>query len=165
MEYKRLSKKAKESMYISTAIVTVILSIMAIVGYNMAFKHIIPEYMPLGQTILCIIEVVLVLNLIIAPSIRYKRYKYLINAEKLEVIEGIIFIKRSIVPIERLHKISIEKGPIDRMFALGKVIVTTAGGEVVIGFLEEKEADEIAEHLKTKINQIVKDKRKEDKNV
>ena len=68
--------------------------------------------------------------------------------------EGFIFIERSIVPIERLHKIAIEKGPIDRMFNLAKVIVTTAGGDVTIRFLEDEKSEFIAEALKKKINEI-----------
>lgn len=65
-----------------------------------------------------------------------------------------MFIERNIVPIERLHKISIKKGPIDRMFNLSKVIVTTAGGDVTIRFLEDKKSNLISNSLKDKINKI-----------
>ena len=68
--------------------------------------------------------------------------------------EGFLFIERNIVPIERLHKIAIEKGPIDRMFNLSKVIVTTAGGDITIRFLEDDKAEFIADSLKNKINKI-----------
>ena len=42
--------------------------------------------------------------------------------------EGYLFVKRNIVPIERLHKLEISKGPIDQIFHVAKVTVTTAGG-------------------------------------
>ncbi|MDZ4910799.1 PH domain-containing protein, partial [Clostridium perfringens] len=77
------------------------------------------------------------------------------------VKEGFIFIERSIVPIERLHKIAIEKGPIDRMFKLSKVIVTTAGGDVTIKFLEDEKSEFIADTLKNKINEIAIESRLE----
>ena len=79
--------------------------------------------------------------------------QFLISTSILFLI-WFIFIERSIVPIERLHKIAIEKGPIDRMFKLAKVIVTTAGGDVVIRFLEDEKSEFIAYALKKKINEM-----------
>lgn len=55
----------------------------------------------------------------------------ILNEEEIDVIEGFIFTKRNIVPIERLHKIAVMKGPIDRAFGLAKVVVTTAGGTLL----------------------------------
>lgn len=40
------------------------------------------------------------------------------------------------------------------IFGLSKVIVTTAGGDINISFLEDDKADFIAESLKNKINEI-----------
>ena len=40
------------------------------------------------------------------------------------------------------------------MFNLAKVIVTTAGGDVTIRFLEDEKSEFIAEALKKKINEI-----------
>ena len=62
-------------------------------------------------------------------------------------------MERNIVPIERLHKIAMESGPVDRIFGLSKVIVTTAGGDVVLRFLETEMAEKIVERLKNRINQ------------
>ena len=82
------------------------------------------------------------------------RYRYSITDDCIDIKEGFLFIERNIVPIERLHKISIKKGPIDRMFNLSKVIVTTAGGDVTIRFLEDKKSHLISNSLKDKINKI-----------
>lgn len=41
------------------------------------------------------------------------------------------------MPIERLHKLEISKGPIDQIFHVAKVTVTTAG-DVTLRFLEEE---------------------------
>ena len=70
--------------------------------------------------------------------------------------------KRSIVPVERLHKLEMRRGPVDRMFKVTKLIVTTAGGDVTLRFLDVEKAEEIAEYLKKRINQIVKEQREED---
>ena len=61
--------------------------------------------------------------------------------------------------MERLHKLQVSQGPVDRMFGLSSVRVTTAGGDGVIKFLADEEAALIAEHLKDKINQIAAEER------
>ena len=70
-----------------------------------------------------------------------------------------MFLHRDIVPIERLHKVALESGPVDRIFGLSKVIVTTAGDDVTIRFLEEEIAKKIVDRLKVRINQYAVDKR------
>ena len=62
--------------------------------------------------------------------------------------------------MERLHKLQVSQGPVDRMFNLSSVKVTTAGGDGVIKFLADDEAALIAEHLKDKINQIAAEERR-----
>lgn len=47
------------------------------------------------------------------------------------------------------------RGPIDRMIKVAKVVVTTAGGDVTLRFLDEEKADFIAESLSKRINQIL----------
>lgn len=161
MEYNKLNKKAIGCMYIATGISAVILSAIILSIYFLIKNDMPLEYAGMVNMAVIVIEVIIILNLLVSPLIRYRRYRYLINSEKIDVIEGLIFITREIVPIERIHKITIQKGPIDRIFGLGKVIVTTAGGEATIRFLEENVAEEIAEHLKTKINEIIRKEREE----
>ena len=99
------------------------------------------------------------LYVLISPKVRYERYRYILNEEEIDVMEGFIFTKRNIVPIERLHKIAVLKGPIDRVFGLAKVVVTTAGGDVTVRFMEDEKADQIAESLKNRINEISLDEK------
>lgn len=155
MKYNKLNRKAIGCMYVSTAIASAIFAAIVIGIYFLSRDEVPLEYIGLAKLIVTALVIVIVFNVIFSPIIRYRRYRYLIDNEKVEIITGLLFITREIVPIERLHKITIEKGPIDRMFGLGKVIVTTAGGIATIRFLEEIKAEEIAEHLKNKINQII----------
>src|SRR5574344_2417534 len=123
MKYQKLSKKAISCMFIAGIVQFVILGTMT--GVGMYFGR--EEWM-----VLVIGGVALTLDLLyvlISPKVRYERYRYILNEEEIDVIEGFIFTKRNIVPIERLHKIAVMKGPIDRAFGLAKVVVTTAGGD------------------------------------
>ena len=150
MKYEKLSKKATSCMFVATLVQFLIsTSILFVIWF------IFGEYLP--QIVINIMIGLVILDflyLIVSPKVRYERYRYSITEDSIDVREGFIFIERSIVPIERLHKIAIEKGPIDRMFNLAKVIVTTAGGDVTIRFLEDEKSEFIADALKKKINEI-----------
>lgn len=150
MKYEKLSKKATSCMFVATLVQFLIsTSILFVIWF------IFGEYLP--QIVINIMIGLVILDflyLIVSPKVRYERYRYSITEDSIDVREGFIFIERSIVPIERLHKIAIEKGPIDRMFNLAKVIVTTAGGDVTIRFLEDEKSEFIADALKKKINEV-----------
>lgn len=150
MQYEKLSKKAISCMFVATLVQVIITS--AIFG---GILLIFGEYFTqIVKNIIIGIILLDILYMIVSPKVRYERYRYSITEDAIDVKEGFLFIERNIVPIERLHKIAIEKGPIDRMFNLSKVIVTTAGGDITIRFLEDDKAEFIADSLKNKINKI-----------
>lgn len=98
--------------------------------------------------------ILLAIDGIISPPFRYRRYRYAIDEECIDIREGYLWVEENIVPINRLHQISMNQGPIDRIFGLTKVNVTTAGGEVTIRFLEYDKAQRIADILKNRINEF-----------
>lgn len=157
MEYRKISKKARGCMLMNEIILAVVCTLV-LGGIWWFFRE---ETLPVSiHLIWALVAVVWVVSLI-APFVRYERYRYRFTEEEIDVKEGFLFVERNIVPIERLHKIAMEIGPIDRLFGLSKVIVTTAGGEVVIRFLETEMAEQIVERLKTRINQYVQAERRE----
>lgn len=163
MKYEKLNKNALKCMYV-VALITFLITggILATVGMLLK-NHVIGSgdiAQLIGNILLCLIPLELVLELI-TPKIRYERYRYLLNDEEINVYEGIFVVTRTIVPIERLHKLEVSAGPIDRMFGLAKVLVTTAGGDVCIRFLENEKADFIADTLKKKINEVALEEKKE----
>lgn len=152
----KLSKSALKCMYTSSIIRLIIfLSILGLVNYF----YILKEDILFFKILSVILLILFFIDGLINPYFRYNRYRYTINEECIDIKEGYIFKKRSIVPIERLHKLETHKGPIDQLFKVEKVILTTAGGDVTISFLEEKKAEEIADSLRKKINQIAVMKR------
>lgn len=155
MNYQKLSKKALKCMYVGTAIRFLIMTI-AIVGAIVIFHKEWPSYV---VGILTGILGIGVLYLLIAPKVRFERYRYILTQEELEVRKGIIVIKTEIVPIERLHKIEMSSGPILRAFGLKNVLVTTAGNDVKVEFLTDEVAETVAEHLKKRINTIAVEER------
>ena len=154
MKYEKLSKRALGCMYVATALASVIaLAVIGAVNWLWIF--------PKDMDILALMILIL-FDALASPYFRYHRYWYSINEECIDIKEGYLFVKRNIVPIERLHKLQTLKGPIDQMFKVAKVVVTTAGGDVTIRFLEEEKAEQIAENLRGRINEIVVSQREED---
>lgn len=152
VHYQRLSKHALYCMYASGILTGVILAAV-IAGVN--FFWIYPKDLEAGKWISLVLLLLILTEVVISPWFRYHRYRYSINEECIDIIEGYLFVKRNIVPIERLHKLQTARGPFDQIFHVAKVIVTTGGGDVTISFLEEDEAEKIAENLRRRINEIV----------
>ena len=150
VEYKKLEKSAKSCMRISAIIVLALMLIPATVVTVW-----ILEAGTLGLICLAVAWVLAIAYIILAPELRYQRYRYAIDEEAIRVRKGLLWISEDTVPMERLHKIKTSQGPIARIFKLSTINVTTAGGDVDIQFLKDEEAADIAELLKKKINEIV----------
>lgn len=156
MEYQKLSIKARGCMLVNEIILAAICTV--IIGVVWFFLQDVS--VPVNINLIWILAAVIWVLSLIAPFYRYERYRYRFTEEDIDVREGFLFLHRDIVPIERLHKVALESGPIDRIFGLSKVIVTTAGGDVTIRFLEEEIAKKIVDRLKVRINQYAVDERK-----
>lgn len=155
----KLSKRALGCMY-TAAIIWAIIGLAVIIVINMLWF--IPEKIEIGTNISIVLAVLLIIEQAVSPYFRFHRYRYSITDDFIDIYEGYIFVERNIVPLERLHKMQTLRGPIDRIFKVAKVVVTTAGGDVTLRFLDEEKADFIAESLGKRINQIVIEKREQD---
>ncbi|MDD2361725.1 MAG: PH domain-containing protein [Oscillospiraceae bacterium] len=156
MAFRSLSAKAigcmRLSAFIGKGILTLIFIAARVIVRNSGID--IPLW---ADILLAVWGVYAVFYCIAAPLIRYHRYRYDIDDERIVVKEGLWFITKEFAPIERVQQIEVSRGPIDRIFGLGKVIATTAGGTVTIRFLEVEEAEKIIESLLGRIRRIVEE--------
>ena len=153
--YKSLDKKSIKVMRTNALIGSFItLLITGLIGFIcfQSFEEIIAKIIIISA--LGIILIVCLLDIILFPSIRYKRYKYLITDEKIEVKKGLFLITRTVILVKRVQKIEISTGPIDRKYNLANVNIFTAAGVADIKFLDNKEAEEVTD----KINELLKAK-------
>lgn len=155
----KLSKKALGCMYVATALGSLVMLAIIVALYVFVF---VPEDVMIGKMISIILGVVILIHTAVSPYFRFHRYSYKIDEEFIDIREGYLFVEREIVPIERLHKMQTVRGPIDNMFGVAKVRVTTAGGDVTIRFLEQEKAEKIAEGLGRYINRMVEEQREKD---
>ena len=152
--YEKLSKKALKNMYIA-AIIAAALGLIADGAFVVLLF--IPDGMTIANVIAGVLAIFIIIWTIVSPVFRYHRYRYKIDEESIDIVEGYFYTQRNIVPIERIHKIQILRGPIDKMCGVAKVNVTTAGGDVTIRFLEVEKAEAIVESLKNRINDIARE--------
>lgn len=159
MTYEKLSKRALNCMYTAGAVTAIV--VLAVIG-AVNYFWIFPNDIAVGKWISLLLGILTLLDVLISPYFRYHRYRYSINDEFIDIIEGYLFVKRSVVPVERIHKIQTKKGPIDQLFRVAKVIVTTGGGDVPISFLEDERAEQIADSLGKRINAIVSEQKRQE---
>ncbi len=159
--YRSLNPKCKIALYIGYVIMyAVLFAIIYLAGYF--FEKDMGDYYRLYQVLSLAVLVVALIYIIIAPQIFYRHYKYVLTSDKIDVLRGIIVIRRTVVPIERVHQVEVTRGPINNMLGLANVDVTTAGGVARIQFLDVPIANSIAEELNDYINNIVRDRKEND---
>jgi len=85
----------------------------------------------------------LILFLFALPPIRYRRWRYELSEDYLDIARGIVWRKRFIIPFIRVQNTDTKQGPILRAFGLSSVTVSTAAGEHAIPGLSNAVADEL----------------------
>jgi membrane protein YdbS with pleckstrin-like domain len=88
-----------------------------------------------------------ILSIFIMPAIEYRQWRYLIGADRIEIIHGIFYINRTLIPINRIQHLKIEQGILQKRFDLATVDLYTAGGTHQIKGLQYAVADEIVRKL------------------
>lgn len=85
----------------------------------------------------------------IVPVWRYRVHRWEVGAQAVYTRTGWLVEERRIAPISRVQTVDTQRGPLDRLFGLANVTVTTASsaGAVQIVALDSDVADRIAAQL------------------
>lgn len=89
------------------------------------------------------------LFVVVVPLWRYRVHRWDIDPSAVYTREGWLTQQRRIAPISRVQTVDTERGPLDRLFGLATVTVTTASsaGAVRIAALDTDVADRIVAQL------------------
>ena len=156
--YNYLNPKSKSVMYIKYGILIAMMVAAAVVLFIFRKEAEISDIV--AYVIIAAVALISVM-LLAMPVIFYKHYRYIVDSEKVDVRSGVFFIRRTVVPIERVHQVQVKTGPLSNRVGLADVVITTAGGSAVIQYLDRQVADSIAEYLKDSINKIIRDRETE----
>jgi uncharacterized protein len=93
--------------------------------------------------------VAIVVFVVVVPWWRYRVHRWEIGAQAVYTRTGWLVQERRIAPISRVQTVDTYRGPLDRLFGLANVTVTTASsaGAVRIVALDSDVADRIVEQL------------------
>lgn len=89
------------------------------------------------------------LHVFIFPTLRWRRWRYEVREEEVELEHGIFFRIRMMIPMVRVQHVETIQGPILRRFHLSSVIIVTAATHHEIPALEEREAEELRLSIST----------------
>jgi membrane protein YdbS with pleckstrin-like domain len=91
-------------------------------------------------TLLAVLAVAVV---VVVPELRWRRWRYAIGDEQLELLHGTLVARRTLVPIRRVQHVASEQGPLQEAFDVETVTFHTAAGAVSIPALHPGEADRV----------------------
>jgi membrane protein YdbS with pleckstrin-like domain len=103
----------------------------------------------LHLTIAAVTVVLMALHIGIVPVWRYRVHRWEISPQAVFTRTGWLVQQRRIAPISRVQTVDTHRGPLDRLFKLANVTVTTASsaGAVHIVALDNDVADRVVEQL------------------
>lgn len=140
---KRIIKVWKTSAFISAGITIVVL---AIVVTLLTLFSPVPLWASLAGAC-AIVALEFILDFAVLPPIRYARWRYEVTDTEIDLLRGIFFKTRTIVPLVRVQHVESEQGPILRKNGLASINITTAGGQVEIPGLALDEADKLRDRV------------------
>lgn len=77
------------------------------------------------------------------PKLKWKRWRYEVREQEIELQQGIFIIKRTLIPMIRVQHVDTRQGPLLRKYKLATVTVSTAATIHEIPALELEEAEEM----------------------
>lgn len=97
------------------------------------------------------------LLIFVFPKIRWNRWRYDVNEKGVDLYRGIIILKRTIVPVNRIQHVDTKQGPVYRKFGLSSISISTAATTHEIPALD----DETAAQLRSMISELVRKARED----
>jgi uncharacterized protein len=103
----------------------------------------------LHLTLAAVTVVLMVVHIGVRPIWRYRVHRWEISPQAVFTRTGWLVQQRRIAPISRVQTVDIYRGPVDRLFRLANVTVTTASsaGAVHLLALDETVADGVVAQL------------------
>jgi membrane protein YdbS with pleckstrin-like domain len=83
----------------------------------------------------------------VMPSLRWRRWRYEIRAEEVDLQRGIFWVSRTLVPLARIQHVDTQSGPLQRRFGLATVVFYTAAGANQIPELSAPVAAEVRDRI------------------
>lgn len=102
-------------------------------------------WIPALAWILLLLEIVCLI--IWFPKLKWKRWRFEIREEEIDLQRGIIYRTRTLIPMVRVQHVDTNQGPIMRKYGLSTVTFSTAAGSHEIPALSNEMADQVRDQI------------------
>lgn len=104
----------------------------------------------LRWSLFTLLVVIGIAAIVVLPPIRFRVFWYAISPTEIDIQHGIIFIKRSVIPMHRVQNLRAERGPIADYYRMATLRISTAADTLSVSGLGRAEADAVC----TRISQL-----------
>ena len=147
---KRISPKALKVWKIYGVIETLIVAAVAAGAITLTVMFEWPQWIIAAAVAVLILFTYLFVFFI--PTIKWKRWRYEVREQEIELQRGIFIVKRTLVPMVRVQHVDTVQGPILKKYELATITISTAATVHEIPALDVEEADE----LRNSISQLAR---------
>ena len=114
------------------------------------------EQLGFGRILPVVVVIAAAAIVAIAPQRIYRRLRYRLTGQVLQVLRGWLFHTDTVVPLVRVQHLDVTRGPFDKLFGTASLVIHTAGTHNSIvalpGLSPDRAAemrDVIREHVRT----------------
>ncbi|MGH3147373.1 MAG: PH domain-containing protein [Rubrobacter sp.] len=83
----------------------------------------------------------------VTPGLRWRRWRYEIRPDEVDLQRGIFWVARTLVPLARIQHVDTRQGPLERRFGLATVVFYTAAGPNQIPELSTPVAADVRDRI------------------
>jgi uncharacterized protein len=80
---------------------------------------------------------------VVVPELRWRRWRYEIRDDEVDLVRGAVVVRRTIIPIRRVQHVDTQAGPLQDSLGLATVTFHTAAGGTSIPALGKGEAERV----------------------
>jgi membrane protein YdbS with pleckstrin-like domain len=106
---------------------------------------------PLDGVLAALVRVVPVVGLVVCvaviPGLRWRRWRWEVRPEAIDLRHGVLTVRRTLVPMRRVQHVDTTRDVLEQQLGLASVRVHTAAGSHTIPLLPLADADELRERI------------------
>ncbi|RBW67838.1 PH domain-containing protein [Bacillus taeanensis] len=84
---------------------------------------------------------------VIMPSLQMKRWRYEVTEHEIDLERGVLFVKKTLIPMVRVQHVDTKQGPVYRRYQLASVTISTAATVHEIPALSNSTAEELRDRI------------------
>ena len=121
--------------------VTAVLGVLPLLVVALVAGPALPDdWRPVALVALLVLAV---LHVAVVPEVRWRRWRYEVRTEEIDLQHGAFVVRRTLIPIRRVQHVDTQTGPLQSSFGLSAVAFHTAAGSTSIPALDGAEAERV----------------------